>query len=168
MAGIAVGAIVHLFLAAFGVAAVAAAWPLSLLLLQFGGALYLIWLGIQRTRANRAAAMHLDPAAQHLATIFRQGVVVNLTNPKTVLFLLAFLPQFMRDDGGPVWQQMLALGFTFILIAGATDAGYALAAGHLRGRLRQGTAPSWGGYLAASVYVALGGIGIWDAARQLG
>lgn len=167
MAGITIGGITHLLLAAFGVAAVAATWPLSLLVLQVAGALYLIRLGVQRARVSRTATDRVDIRYQALGAILRQGVIVNLTNPKTVLFLLAFLPQFVSDDGGPIWRQMLTLGFTFILIAGVTDLAYALAAGHIRGRLERSGPPRWSGYFAGGVYVALGLLGLWDAARQL-
>ncbi len=165
MAGITVGGIAHVLLAAFGVAAIAAAWPPSLLTLQILGAGYLIWLGVQRIRADRNAGPDIAP--EPLAAIFRQGIIVNLTNPKTVLFLLAFLPQFVRADGPAVWQQMLLLGFTFVLVAGATDAVYALAAGHIRGRLREGRAPRWSAYFAGGVYGVLGLLGLGDAIRQL-
>lgn len=165
MAGITVGGTVHVLLAAFGVAAIAAAWPLSLTVLQILGALYLIWLGIQRVRADRGAGVEV--AAEPLQAIFRQGVIVNLTNPKTALFLLAFLPQFVREGAAPVWQQMLILGFTFILVAGVTDGLYALATGHIRGRLRRGQSPRWSGYFAGTVYALLGLLGLWDAIRQL-
>ena len=167
MAGITIGGIAHVLLAAFGVAAAAAASPVSLLALQILGAGYLIWLGTQRARSSRSAA---GVAVRHesLGTILRQGVIVNLTNPKTVLFLLAFLPQFVSPGSGPVWQQMLLLGLTFVLVAAATDFGYALAAGHVRGRLSQGRPPTWSGYVAGAVYVTLGLLGLWDAVRQLG
>ena len=166
MAGITVGGIVHLLLAAFGVAAAAAAAPLSLFLLQIAGALYLIRLGVQRALADRGAA-RFEARGERLWAIFRQGIVVNLTNPKTVLFLLAFLPQFVTAGAGPVWRQMLLLGFTFIAVAALTDLGYATLAGHVRGRLRRGVAPAWSGYLAGGVYALLGVIGLADAARQM-
>lgn len=167
IAGITLGGIIHLLLAAFGVAAVAAAWPISLLVLQIAGALYLIWLGRQRLRLGRRSQGDIDVHAEALMTVFQQGVIVNLTNPKTVLFLLAFLPQFVVRDGGPVWRQMLTLGFVFILVAGLTDAAYALIAGRLRNRLRKGAAPGWAGYFAGGVFILLGLLGLWDAARQL-
>jgi len=120
---------------------------------------------LYRVRADRTTDMQV--AEEPLGMIFRQGIIVNLTNPKTVLFLLAFLPQFVGEDAGPVWQQMLVLGFTFIVVAGLTDGVYALAAGHLRGKLQQGQTPRWSGYFAGGVYVLLGLLGLWDAARQL-
>lgn len=167
MAGITLGGIVHLLLAAFGVAAIAAAWPLSLLLLQIAGALYLIYLGAQRTSSVRGAADGVDVHPEPLAAIFRQGVVVNLTNPKTMLFLLAFLPQFVTGNATPVWRQMLLLGFTFIAVAALTDGAYALIANRIRGSLRQGNAPAWSGFLAGGVYALLGLLGLFDALRQL-
>ncbi|MCG6871061.1 MAG: LysE family translocator [Gammaproteobacteria bacterium] len=161
MAGISSGALVHVLLAAVGVAAAMQAWPASLLLVQVAGAGYLLWLGIQRLRTDSRDGTPV--ARQPLAQIYRQGVVVNLTNPKTILFLLAFLPQFVRSDGGPVWRQMLGLGVAFVLIASTSDGLYALAAGRLRGWLRGSEPPRWPSYLAAAVYLGLGAVGLWDA-----
>lgn len=163
MAGITLGGLVHVLLAAFGVAAAAAAWPASLWLLQVLGAAYLIWLGIRRVRADVSPQAALP--TESAAVIFRQGVVVNLTNPKTVLFLLAFLPQFVVEGASPVWQQLLILGITFIVVAGLTDAGYVLAAAHVRRQLKGGS--RWSRYLAGGVYVVLGILGLVDALRQM-
>lgn len=166
MAGITVGGIAHVLLAAFGVAAVAAAWPLSLTLVQIGGALYLIWIGVQRIgRGNGAGTASVDESS--LAEIFRQGVIVNLTNPKTVLFLLAFLPQFVDPAAGQISRQLVLLGLTFVAVAAVTDGAYVLTAGLLRERFSGGQTPRWSGFLAGGVYVGLGLLGLYDAARQL-
>lgn len=166
MAGITVGGVVHVLLAAFGVAAAAAAWPLSLTLVQIGGAAYLIWIGLQRIlRTNSAGSASVIEAP--LAEIFRQGVIVNLTNPKTVLFLLAFLPQFVDPSAGQISVQLVLLGMTFVVVASMTDAAYVLAAGRLRNRFSSGRTPRWSGIMAGGVYIVLGLLGLLDAARQI-
>ena len=166
MAGITLGGIAHVLLAAFGVAAAAAAWPLSLTLVQIAGAAYLIWIGVQRImRTNNAGSTTVAEAP--LADIFRQGVIVNLTNPKTVLFLLAFLPQFVDPSAGRISLQLVLLGLTFVVVASLTDAAYVLAAGKLRDRFSGGRTPRWSGIMAGGVYIVLGLLGLVDAARQI-
>ncbi len=167
MAGITLGGIVHVCLAAFGVAAIAAAWPLSLLLVQAVGATYLVWIGWQRMRSAGSRADIETPEAARLWSVFREGVVVNLTNPKTVLFLLAFLPQFVDEGAASLSMELLMLGMTFVAVAAITDGVYVLAAGSLRRRLAGGRIPAWSGYLAGGVYVALGLLGFSDAALSL-
>ena len=166
MAGITLGGIAHVLLAAFGVAAAAAAWPLSLTLVQIAGAAYLIWIGVQRImRTNNAGSTTVAEAP--LADIFRQGVIVNLTNPKTVLFLLTFLPQFVDPSAGRISLQLVLLGLTFVVVASLTDAAYVLAAGKLRDRFSGGRTPRWSGIMAGGVYIVLGLLGLVDAARQI-
>lgn len=167
MAGITLGGIVHVCLAAFGVAAVAAAWPMSLLLVQAVGAAYLVWIGWQRVRTAGERADIEKPAAARLIRVFREGVIVNLTNPKTVLFLVAFLPQFVDDGATSLTTELLILGMTFVAVATITDAIYVLAAGSLRRRLAGGRVPAWSGYLAGGVYLVLGLLGFSDAAMSL-
>lgn len=167
--GIATGGLVHVIASAFGVAAAAAAWPLSLTLLQLFGATYLGYLGITRIRsAGRSAGVEETGALKGLAHIYRDGLIVNLTNPKTALFLLAFLPQFVMPGSGPLERQLLLLGATFVAIASLTDLGYVLAAGLLRSRLVAGAAARrWPGWVAGGLYLALGALGVVDALRQI-
>jgi threonine/homoserine/homoserine lactone efflux protein len=66
-----------------------------------------------------------------------RGAVVNLLNPKTALFFLAFLPQFVDTSRGGVWSQVLVLGFVFIGLGLGSDSLYALAAGTVGGLLRR-------------------------------
>jgi threonine/homoserine/homoserine lactone efflux protein len=66
-----------------------------------------------------------------------RGVVVNVLNPKTALFFLAFLPQFVDADRGGVWSQALVLGFVFVGLGLVTDSLYAMAAGTVGGLLRR-------------------------------
>lgn len=167
IAGISTGGIVHVCLAAFGVAAAAAAWPLSLVLLQALGAIYLVWLGWQRIRSARQATVVEATENASLSDVFRQGAIVNLTNPKTALFLLAFLPQFVDPGAAPLSRQLLLLGMTFVALASLTDGAYVLAAGTLRRRLSGSSIPPWSGYLAGAIYGLLGAAGFIDAVLDL-
>jgi len=166
--GISTGGAVHALLAAVGVAAAAAAWPLSLIIVQFIGAAYLIWLGRRRAFGRRRAGdlprAEFDDSP---ARIYRDGVIVNLTNPKTVLFLLAFLPQFVDPGTTSLSAELLTLGLTFVLVAALTDGAYVLTAILLRERLARAASGAWPGYLAGGVYAALGLLGIADGIRRI-
>lgn len=107
--GIVTGAMVHIALAASGVAALLAAAPALFDALRVAGALYLLWLAQGALRAAWRGGAKLEAAAPARAA-FRDGLVTNLTNPKVILFFLAFLPQFVDPERAPAWLQMVILG----------------------------------------------------------
>ena len=111
-AGVSTGSMIHVTLAGLGLGAVLAALPHAFDVIRWGGVAYLFWLAIATLRGG-ADAPDLPPVRPSRA--FRQGLFVNLTNPKVILFVLAFLPQF-TDPARPVLPQFLALGA--ILAAG--------------------------------------------------
>lgn len=133
--GIGLGSLVHIALAAVGLSALLLASSLAFTVVKFAGAAYLIWLGLRsllRRDGGEAAQTEVAvPDRTDLARIFWQGAVVNVLNPKTALFFLAFLPQFVDPARGPVAAQILALGGIFTVLAVASDSLYALAAGSL-------------------------------------
>ncbi len=105
-AGIALGGMVHVTLAALGLSAAVAALPWLLDLMRWVGVAYLLYLA---WGAFRSRALPLDAPQIPAGRAFRAGLVVNLTNPKVILFVLAFLPQFV-DGARPVLPQFLILG----------------------------------------------------------
>ena len=138
--GIHTGSVVHVAAAALGVSAVLASSARAFSVVKVLGAAYLIYLGVRRltTRPTRG----LDrPAADHtgLRRTYGQGVVVNILNPKTAIFFLAFLPQFVDPRRGPVGGQVLILGLCFIGLGICSDSAYALVASALGARLRAST-----------------------------
>ncbi len=149
-----------MLLAAAGVTAVLASSPWAFAVLKYGGAAYLVWLGIrqlqQRGHADGATGTAGSPDRLRL---FRDGVLVDLLNPKTALFFLAFLPQFVEPARGPVALQALVLGLVFVIMATLTDGAYALTAAAVRNRV---AAPEEGRPLlrrtTAAVYCGLGGL----------
>jgi threonine/homoserine/homoserine lactone efflux protein len=94
---------------------------------------------------------------KRLSSVFYQGIVVNVLNPKTALFFFAFLPQFVHPESGPVAAQALALGLIFTALAVLSDGMYALLAGSLghwlRGNMRFLRAER---YVTGTIYIGLG------------
>lgn len=111
--GNALGIMPAILAVAFGVGAVVAASVVAFTVLKLAGAVYLVWLGVQAIRHRHAHSGTTAGAPASSWTLLRQGFVVGLTNPKTVAFFVAVLPQFVDPAAGPVWAQLLILGFTF-------------------------------------------------------
>ncbi|GAT73633.1 LysE family translocator [Microbacterium hydrocarbonoxydans] len=117
---------------AFGVGAIVAASVVMFTVIKIAGALYLVWLGIQAIR-HRHARTHLASETRTSSwKLLRQGFIVGITNPKTIAFFLAVLPQFVAPRAGAVWLQLLVLGLVFLVLALACDSIWALTAGTAR------------------------------------
>jgi len=158
VAGIGIGTLGHVAAATLGLSAVLNASAVAFGVVKWAGAAYLVWLGLRRMLTPDAEGPRVPLAPQDRATIFRQGVVVNLLNPKTALFFLAFLPQFVHP-AHPVAPQVLALGLTFAALGVTSDALYALLAGTMRRVWLAGRGRGWlraQRYLVGGVFVALG------------
>jgi threonine/homoserine/homoserine lactone efflux protein len=130
--GNALGTIPAVVAVAFGVGALVASSVVAFTVLKVVGGAYLVWLGIQAFR-NRGSHTDAEPRARVGAlTLLRQGFLVGLTNPKTIAFFVAVLPQFVDPATGAVWAQLLLLGLIFQALALASDSIWALAAGTAR------------------------------------
>lgn len=134
MLGVQAGALLHVFAAAIGVSAILASSAEAFTVVKFAGAAYLVWLGVQKLRHAGEEDPAARPPRSH-AHLFRQGVVVNLLNPKVAIFFLAFLPQFIDPDAASPGLQIIGLGLIFIVIAMLSDTAYALVAGTAAERL---------------------------------
>jgi threonine/homoserine/homoserine lactone efflux protein len=156
--GIQVGTLVHVAAAAFGVSALLVSSALAFSLLKYAGAVYLVFLGVRTLlRKDADAAPAALPRERSLSRLFLQGVVVNVLNPKTALFFLAFLPQFVSPARGAVAAQVLVLGTVFVLLGACTDGTWALLAGSASRLLRDHAGFRRGQrYVAATAYVGLG------------
>lgn len=135
-AGISVGTLIHSTAAALGVSAILSSSARAFHIVQFAGALYLIFLGVRTLLARDPAGLSVPVAPHSLSRVFAQGVLVNLLNPKTALFFLAFLPQFVDASRGHVPAQIFFLGSSFALLGLMSDSSWALLAGTLADRLR--------------------------------
>ena len=110
--GVFVGCWVHILAAAFGIAALLRSSPVAFNVVRYAGAAYLIYLGI-RMVAKRTDLSSQQLKPENLGSIFRQGAITNVLNPKVAIFFLAFLPQFIDASRGSVVLQILLLGLIF-------------------------------------------------------
>jgi threonine/homoserine/homoserine lactone efflux protein len=152
--GVHLGSLVHLAAATAGLSALIVASGLAFNVVKYAGAAYLVYLGMRKFLERDAAVDVPVERRSALQRAFVRGAVVNVLNPKTALFFLAFLPQFVDTDRGGVWSQVFVLGLTFILLGLVSDSLYALAAGTVGGLLRRKRAAVR--YVSGGVYVALG------------
>jgi threonine/homoserine/homoserine lactone efflux protein len=153
VAGVHFGTLVHVAAASAGLSAVIVASSVAFSAVKYAGAAYLIYLGVRKL-LDRDAQTRLERTREPLRRAFVRGTIVNAFNPKTALFFLAFLPQFVAPDRGGVWSQALVLGFVFVGLGLVTDSLYALAAGTVAGLLRRKRdAVRYG---SAIVFIALG------------
>ena len=155
--GVVTGSMFHVVAAVVGLSAVLAASAEAFTVVKLVGAAYLVWLGIRAilSRDDRIAGRNPE---RTLSRTYRRGVVVNILNPKTALFFLAFLPQFVDPDGS-TRGQLAILGVTFALIALTTDLVWALVAGTAGAVLRRSrTFPRVQRYVSGTIFVGLGAL----------
>jgi threonine/homoserine/homoserine lactone efflux protein len=130
--GNALGVVVQVLLVALGLGAVVAASATLYTVIKIVGAAYVCWLGIQAIRHRADARLAMQDARAALPTRSRRavltGVTVGLTNPKTVIFFVAFLPQFIDPGAGHAGLQLATLGAVFGVMACCSDSLWALAA----------------------------------------
>ena len=135
--GIFAGCLVHITLAAVGVAAVLRSSPLAFNLVRYAGAVYLLYLGLRIILQRKSEIEFQQPDAASLGSIFRQGVVTNVLNPKVALFFLAFLPQFINSRSGSVALPIIVLGMIFNAGGTLVNLVVAYAGGHVGDLLRR-------------------------------
>ncbi|HEX6312045.1 MAG TPA: LysE family translocator [Acidimicrobiia bacterium] len=128
------GTSVHVVAVAFGVGAIVHRSAAVFSVMKIAGAAYLVWLGIRaiRDRGALREALAVSTAARSRRRLVWDGFVVGVGNPKTTLFFLAVLPQFVRPQQGATTLQLLVLGFTFVALAFVNDGLYGIAAGSVR------------------------------------
>lgn len=155
--GIQVGTMIHIVAATLGLSAVLMSSTMAFSVLKYAGAAYLIYLGIRSflNGAGGVAVVALGP--RNLSRDFLEGIVVNVLNPKSGVFFMAFFPQFVSVERGAAWKQMLLLGLIFVGLAAITETMWALTAGTVgqwlwaRAGVQRGVR-----YFSGGVYIALG------------
>ena len=130
--GNALGTVPAVIAVAFGVGAIVASSVVAFTVIKIAGALYLVYLGIQAIRHRHAHIPGIQQRPTRARRLLAEGFIVGLTNPKTIAFFVAVLPQFVDPTAGPVWMQLLLLGLVFEALALASDSIWALAAGTAR------------------------------------
>jgi threonine/homoserine/homoserine lactone efflux protein len=154
--GLTLGNLFHAVLASIGVSAALAASTVAFNVVKWLGVAYLLGVGVRAliTSPSTPPSVTSSPPT-HRA--FRQGLVINVLNPKVALFFLSFLPQFVRQDSSGVALQTFILGGIFVGIGFVTDSSYALMASALRETLLDGRVlPLIRRWVSGSVFVALG------------
>jgi threonine/homoserine/homoserine lactone efflux protein len=135
--GIAVGTLFHVTAAVLGLSALLVSSAHAFRVVQLAGAAYLIFLGVRTLTRREETDGAASPEAGHsLRRIFSQGIVVNVLNPKSALFFLAFLPQFVDPHRGHITAQILFLGILFAVMGLCSDSCWALLANQVSARLR--------------------------------
>ncbi|MCR9135099.1 MAG: LysE family translocator [Alphaproteobacteria bacterium] len=155
--GIAAGDLVHTFMAVVGISAIILASAFLFSLIKYLGAAYLVYLGI------RAIIEKIDISQPDVASrltpqsAFRQAILAEVLNPKSALFFLAFLPQFVRPENGFISLQLITLGVLFVLMGLISTVVVAVSAGGVGRFLRRHPLVlRWQGKVVGSIYCALG------------
>lgn len=154
--GLCIGLALQTAAVALGLAAVFAASEQAFVILKWAGAAYLLYLAWKAWHAPAGALGDSDAQQEPAARIVGRGVIMNLTNPKVLLFFLAFLPQFVDAGRGGVAGQIVWFGAWFIVATVLTFGLIAALAGRIGGRMRKSPhATVWLNRVAAGVFGAL-------------
>lgn len=152
-AGISLGVMVHVALAWLGVGAAVRAMPWLFDAIRWGGVAYLLWLAWGALRNGAVPAQTPQVPARRA---FRSGLTVNLANPKVILFVLAFIPQFIDPAAGPVLAQFMVYGSVLALGGFVINAAVGLFAGGAGRRLTGSPAASrWMGRISGGIFALL-------------
>jgi len=135
--GIAVGDIVHTLLAVLGISAIILTSALLFSIVKYVGAAYLIYLGIKALFEKKGLTLAKTTQELTAPAAFRQGVLLEVLNPKSAMFFLAFLPQFVNPEQGFVALQLITLGLLFVLMGLLSTLVVALTAGRIGAFLRR-------------------------------
>ena len=155
--GIAVGDILHTLLTVVGISAVILASALLFSIVKYLGAAYLVYLGLKAIFEKTDSTV---PGTKHVldvTTAFRQAIIIEFLNPKSAMFFLAFLPQFVNPENGSVALQLMTLGLLYVLMGLVSTVTVALSAGHIGKFLRRNpVVMRWQNKAVGSIFCGLG------------
>lgn len=161
--GMGLGGLVIVMALALGFAHLLQTAPMAYTFIQIAGCVYLVVLGVQALRGGQVgedkAEAAAPPAEAHAVKPLLQGFLVEITNPKTILFFSALIPQFVDPKVGDVQAQLLILGCTFLCLQVAWDASLMLFVQHFRSRLGKAWTPTrqrWANRLSGITFIGLG------------
>lgn len=155
--GVETGTLVWVCSAAAGLSALLASSAVAFDVVRYAGAAYLIYLGVRTLRAREEDGVPAGPAPASLGRAYREGLLVQLSNPKVAVFFLALLPQFVVEGRGPAATQILVLGLVLACVGVSISSAWALGAGALGERLRSARARRMRRRVTGGVYLLLGG-----------
>lgn len=123
IAGLQIGLAIHIVLVGAGIGALVAQSALAFSVIKWVGVVYLIWLGIQKWRDTESVSAKAANESRSAGQLLRSAVLINLTNPKSIVFLVALFPQFI-NPAGDQFQQLMILGITTVAIDSMVMLGY--------------------------------------------
>ena len=155
VAGVHIGSLVHVVAAVAGLSALIVSSAIAFSTVKYVGAAYLVYVGIRKwLERDESAELEARPPRSG-RRVFTQGIVVNVLNPKTALFFLAFLPQFIDRDR-TVWTQIAVLGLCWVALGLVSDGAYALAGGTIGRFIRRRRKAVR--YASGGIFVGLGAV----------
>jgi threonine/homoserine/homoserine lactone efflux protein len=157
--GVTTATLVHTTFAAIGLSAILASSAAAFTVVKAAGSAYLLWLAIRTWRDRSAERADAPPPAVPLKRVYVQGFIVNLLNPKTALFILALLPQFVDPARGSAVVQILVLGGVLASLGLLSDGAYALASGSIGAWLRRRRSVAVAQRRISAVVYAILGVG---------
>jgi threonine/homoserine/homoserine lactone efflux protein len=160
--GTLVGGLAHMIAAALGISAVLATSAVAYQAVRWAGAFYLVYLGFRMIR--NAEGDGLPAPGRAAGDPFRQGIVTEVLNPKTALFFLSFIPQFVDPKAGGVFAQFLLLGMITVIVNSSVDVLVAFLAGPLGEKLLQSKGARRNQRRATGA--AMIGLGVFVVARE--
>lgn len=160
--GTAVGGSVHVVAAAFGLSAILAASSLAFTVVKYAGAAYLIYLGVRMLVERLEPTIQTDVRTK--GNPFTQGVITEMLNPKTALFFLSFIPQFVDPSHGNVTLQFMLLGSISVILNTSADLIVTFFAGPIGERLR--SSERWQCRQRVATGSAMIGLGVYVAVKR--
>lgn len=156
-AGLMSGVCVHVVLAALGLATLVKRYPAAADAIAFFGALYLFW--VAWGMAGSEAGLTGQAESLSLTRLYLRGVILNISNPKVILFFVAFLPRFLPDPCPHRFRSLLVLGWIFVTAAAFVMAAFALLGGTLSTWLK--AVPGAAVWVNRAAAAAVAAIGLW-------
>ncbi|MGF1874143.1 homoserine/homoserine lactone efflux protein [Photobacterium frigidiphilum] len=155
--GLQAGLAFHIILVGVGLGAVVAQSEMAFSVIKWVGVIYLVWLGVQKWREK--AVISLDTPADNASaqSLFRQAVFVNMTNPKTIVFLVALFPQFINPNE-PQMMQLIILGATTVLVDTCVMLCYVSLASKLTGYIRSSRVMNTLNRVFGSMFIGCGAL----------
>lgn len=157
IAGLQLGMAIHIVLVGVGLGALVAQSALAFTVIKWVGVVYLIWLGIQKWREQNVLALENVDKSINARRLFQRAVLVNLANPKTIVFLVALFPQFINATQ-PQLPQLLILGMTTLVIDACVMLFYVCLASHFTRYIRSTTVMMRLNRIFGSMFIGCGAL----------